>query len=120
MAYWKSCVINTSSHRFRLPCQHLVCNECLLRICKVDWDKTKQSSEEGAERGVEVTKCPQCREEYDREEVKTVQYTATDQWDKLATIATQWAKMDNQRPADDTSEEGEEENFLNDQSTETE
>ena len=94
-----------------LPCQHLICNTCLPGICKVDWSIRSTDSE--AEQGEEVTKCPQCREQTPRTEVQLVHYTATQQWDELLDIAQQWAKTDLRR-ADETSEEEDEEEFIDD------
>jgi len=95
------------------PCQHLVCNNCLPQVCKVDWDSKERSE---GERGEEVTKCPQCRQIAPRDELEIVHRTANQQWDELLELAEEWAKMDRQRRAAETDEEDEEE-FINDDST---
>jgi len=97
-----------------LPCQHLICNDCLPQICKVDWNI--QSTDSEGEQGEEVTKCPQCRKQTPRKDVELVHYTATQQWDDLLEIVQEWAKIDRRR-ADETSEEEDEEDFTKDEST---
>lgn len=95
-----------------LPCQHIVCNECLREICKVD----RKARSEG-EQGEEIVKCPQCRQTVPRDEVELVQYTAVAQWDELLEVARKWAEID-RRGAEDTSEEEDTESFIKDESTE--
>jgi len=97
-----------------LPCQHLICNDCLPQICKVDWNIPSADSE--GEQGAEVTKCPQCRKQTPRKDVELVHYTATQQWDDLLEIIQEWAKMDRRR-AEETSDEEDEEKFIKDEST---
>jgi len=97
-----------------LSCRHIICNNCLPQICKVDWSKRSTDSE--GEQGEEVAKCPECRHEGPRKDVESVRYTATQQWDELLQIGQDWAKMDRSR-ADETSEEEAEEDFIKDEST---
>lgn len=63
-----------------------------------------------------MTRCPQCRDETPRNEVEPVRYTPSQQWDELLEVAKEWAEMDTRR-ADDTSEEEDEEAFIDDEST---
>jgi len=95
-----------------LPCQHLVCNDCLHGICKVNW---KERSE--GEQGKEVMVCPQCRDEAPRDDLELIQYTPTQQWDALLEVAGEWANLDRRRPSVGTSDEEDEEEFINDNST---
>lgn len=74
-------------------------------------------SEGPRDRGLEITKCPQCCDEAPREDAKVVLYTAAQRWDELLEVAQDWAKMDAHRAVNETSEEEDEENFINDRST---
>ncbi len=47
-----------------------------------------------------------------------VEYTAIEQWDALLSVATSWAKID-RRGTMDTSDEEAEEEFIDDETTET-
>lgn len=93
-----------------------MCNDCLLQICKVDWETRSDSSE--GEQGQEITECPQCRKKTPRNETELVRYTPNQQWDGLLDVAKEWAKID-RRPEDDTSEEDDEEAFLEDGSADS-
>jgi len=106
--------ISTTDSKASLPCQHLICNNCLPAICKVDWHIRSSDSE--GEQGEEVTKCPQCRQQSPRKEVELVHYTATEQWDCMLEVVQDWAKVDRRR-ANETSEEEDEEDFIKDEST---
>ncbi|TFK43738.1 hypothetical protein BDQ12DRAFT_675481 [Crucibulum laeve] len=81
-----------------MPCQHLVCNECLPRIS------------EGAD---EIVNCPQCRESCPRDDIDLVHYAESERWDALLEVAQAWAAFDH-RGEQETSEEEEEEFFLTD------
>lgn len=65
---------------------------------------------------MEVTKCPHCREEKPRTEVELVHYSPDQQFDELLEVAQEWARID-RRGMYETSEEEDEEDFLNDKST---
>lgn len=84
-----------------LPCDHTFCNDCMARISK----------------DLEIISCPHCRSEFKREEIETVKYTASQQWDELLEVAKAWAKVDRRREAE-TSEEEAEEEFIDDGQTE--
>lgn len=97
-----------------LPCEHIICNDCLKQICAVDWEQTGSEGE----RGLEITKCPHCRDKAPREDAEAVLYTATQRWDELLEVAQEWAKMDmGHQAVDETSEEEDQEDFINDKST---
>lgn len=49
--------------------------------------------------------------------MEVVRYTASSQWDELLKVARKFAKIDH-RGAQDTSEEEEEENFVDDETSE--
>ncbi len=91
-----------------LPCQHMVCNDCSSKLPPVP---------EG-DRDIESIRCPQCRQLCQRDELDLVEYTASEQWDALLDVARRWAKMDTRREAD-TSEEENEEEFIDDAENET-
>ncbi|THH05619.1 hypothetical protein EW145_g4662 [Phellinidium pouzarii] len=57
-----------------LPCQHVFCAECL--------DSLKDDI------------CPTCRASFSKCDVEEVAMTATQQWDALLDVATDWAKID--------------------------
>ncbi|PIL37436.1 hypothetical protein GSI_01130 [Ganoderma sinense ZZ0214-1] len=86
-----------------MPCQHMFCNDCLSQLRPIP----------GGDRDTESISCPQCRELCQRDELELVEYTASEQWDALLEVAKQWARMDTRREAD-TSEEEDEEEFLDD------
>ncbi|TFK55436.1 hypothetical protein OE88DRAFT_1731132 [Heliocybe sulcata] len=83
------------------PCEHVVCNTCLPQIAP----------------GSEVINCPQCRTQWKKTDIETVHRTASQQWDALMEIAKRWAKMDHRREVS-SSEEEDEENFIDDGQTE--
>lgn len=87
-----------------LPCQHVFCNKCLQRI-KPDADSYRDE--------VESIRCPSCRTPCPRDELETVEFTSTQQWDALLDVARKWAKIDLRREEDTSEEEGEEE-FIDD------
>lgn len=95
-------------YRFSLPCQHMFCNDCLSKLRPVA---------EG-DRDIESIRCPQCRELCQRDEPELVEYTASEQWDALLDVAKRWARMDTRREGD-TSEEEDEEEFIDDGENET-
>ncbi len=80
---------------FRIPCEHLICAECLPQVSR------------GAD---ETIKCPQCRQNYPREEVELLQFTETERWDELLKLANEYAMMD--YTGSDTSSERAEEEFI--------
>lgn len=62
----------------------------------------------------DVVRCPNCRKEVQKDELEEVEFTASQQWDALLEVAQTWAKLDIRRqPA--TSDEEEEENFIDDE-----
>ncbi|PCH40808.1 hypothetical protein WOLCODRAFT_137011 [Wolfiporia cocos MD-104 SS10] len=81
-----------------LICEHTFCETCLSQISPES----------------EIVTCPQCRKPCPRDEIETVQYTASQQWDALLEVAQAWAKMDLRRQ-EDTSEEEAEEEFIDDE-----
>ena len=91
-----------------LPCQHMFCNNCLSQLRPVA----------GGDRETESISCPQCRELCQRDELELVESTASEQWDAWLEVAKGWARMDTRREAD-TSEEEDEEEFLDDGENET-
>ena len=86
---------------YSFPCQHITCEHCFKRL-------TPNSDE---------VKCPECRTECPRDEIETIRYTASSQWDELLKVARQFAVIDH-RGEHDTSEEEDEENFVNDEESE--
>jgi len=84
------------------PCQHIVCEDCFKQL---------QPNEEA------VT-CPHCRKQCGRDDIEKVVYTASTQWDELLDIANAFAKIDRRR-TEDTSEEEAEQDFLDDNPSET-
>lgn len=74
-------------------------------------------SEGPQDRGLEITKCPNCCERAPLEDAEIVVYTAAQRWDELLEVAQEWAKIDTHRAVSETSEEEEEEDFINDKST---
>ncbi|CAL1700228.1 unnamed protein product [Somion occarium] len=84
-----------------LPCHHVLCDDCFKQISP----------------NKEEVKCPVCRNEHPRDEVEMIRYTASSQWDALLKIAAKFASMDH-RGVEDTSEEEDEEKFVNDDSSE--
>lgn len=86
----------------RLQCQHLICNECLPQISK------------GAD---ETVKCPECRRFTSRDDIELVHMTEQERWDELLGVAQAWDAFD-VRGEEGTSEEENEEYFIND-ATET-
>ncbi|KAI1796077.1 hypothetical protein LXA43DRAFT_1160524 [Ganoderma leucocontextum] len=91
-----------------LPCQHMFCNDCLAQLRPVA----------GEDPDIESICCPQCRVVCPRDELELVEYTASEQWDALLDVAKRWARMDTRREAD-TSEEEDEEEFIDDGENET-
>lgn len=83
------------------PCQHILCETCFQELAR---DKENLS-------------CPQCRRDFDRDDVETIQHTASSQWDALLNVAARFAKIDH-RGAQDTSDEEASENFLDDEQSE--
>ncbi|KXN89578.1 hypothetical protein AN958_05445, partial [Leucoagaricus sp. SymC.cos] len=82
---------------FRLPCDHLICIECLPHISQ------------GAD---ETVKCPICRKDQPREDLILLRMTETQRWDQLLEIAQCSAYLD--YGAGTTSSEQEEEDFIDD------
>lgn len=74
-------------------------------------------SEGPQDRGLEITKCPNCYGKAPLEDAEIVVYTAAQRWDELLEVAQEWAKIDTHRAVSETSEEEEEEDFINDKST---
>ena len=83
-----------------LPCQHMLCNDCANKLPPIPGDPQSES-----------ISCPQCRKVCRRDELELVEYTAPGQWDALLDVAKQWARMDTRREVD-TSEEEDEEDFI--------
>lgn len=83
------------------PCQHILCETCYGEIS----------------RNKELINCPQCRHNFTREDIETIQYTASSQWDALLNVAAGFAKIDH-RGAEDTSEEEASERFIDDEESE--
>lgn len=81
----------------RIPCEHLICTECLPQISK------------GAD---ETVTCPQCRRVFPREEVGLLQYTETERWDELLKLAGESTHID--YGGGETTSEQEEEDFIDD------
>lgn len=50
----------------------------------------------------------------EREDAELVEYTASEQWDKLVEVATQWVSIDDARREEDTSEEEDAADFIDD------
>ncbi|KAF5364095.1 hypothetical protein D9756_000373 [Leucocoprinus leucothites] len=85
------------SKGYAMPCDHLVCGECLPSISK------------GAE---ETVKCPMCRRVHQREDLEKLQYTETERWDELLAIANAHSCID--YGGGTTTSEEEEEDFIDD------
>ncbi|KAH8118742.1 hypothetical protein DFH11DRAFT_1568994 [Phellopilus nigrolimitatus] len=80
-----------------LPCQHVFCVNCLPNFAK--------------------NECPTCRTSFDdMYDTESVQFTATQQWDALLDVATDWAQID-QHGDDDEPENTDEEEvpFIDDE-----
>ncbi|THH30343.1 hypothetical protein EUX98_g3852 [Antrodiella citrinella] len=84
-----------------LTCQHVMCEDC--------FKKWKPNEDE--------VDCPKCRVKSPRDEVESVRYTASTQWDELLKVARKFAVIDH-RGTLDTSEEENEEQFLDDEDSE--
>ncbi|KIM46396.1 hypothetical protein M413DRAFT_441492 [Hebeloma cylindrosporum] len=102
----QTCPICTDNFQLKkcsaLQCQHLICNECLPLISK------------GAD---ETVKCPECRRFTSRDDIELVHMTEQERWDELLGVAQAWDAFD-VRGEEETSEEENEEYFIND-ATET-
>jgi hypothetical protein len=81
-----------------MPCDHLVCAECLPKISR------------GAD---ETVKCPLCRQHHPREDLELLRYTETERWDELLVIAKASSVID--YGAGTTTSEEEEEEFIDDE-----
>ena len=81
----------------------MLCNNCLN---KVQWENDEDEDR--------VKKCPECRKTFALEDVETIQYTASSQWDVLLNIAARFAKMDH-RGTQDTSDEEASDRFIDDE-----
>lgn len=84
----------------------MLCNVCLN---KVQWENDEDEDR--------VKKCPECRKTFALEDVETIQYTASSQWDVLLNIAARFAKMDH-RGTQDTSDEEASDRFIDDEQSE--
>ncbi|KAI0797061.1 hypothetical protein C8Q75DRAFT_223876 [Abortiporus biennis] len=85
------------------PCQHIFCDDCFKKI-------TPNS---------ELVRCPECRGEFNRDDVEMVRLTASSQWDELLKVANRFSKQD-RRGEEDTSEEEASEGFLDDPNNDSE
>jgi hypothetical protein len=63
-----------------------------------------------------VIKCPTCRKETPRDDLRRVTMTETERWDSLLNIALEWQRMDKCGNAS-TSDEEREEAFIYDDTT---
>lgn len=79
-------------------CEHTFCMECTKKLAPVH---------------EEAVTCPTCRREISKDDMEVIQFTASQQWDALLTVANRWAKMDRRRELE-TSEEEAEENWIDD------
>ncbi|KAJ3566312.1 hypothetical protein NP233_g7082 [Leucocoprinus birnbaumii] len=86
---------------YAMPCEHLVCVECLPNISK------------GAD---ETVKCPMCRQDHQREDLELLRYSETERWDELLKIANAHSSIDYHGGT--TTSEEEEEDFINDEGDE--
>lgn len=80
-----------------LPCDHLVCTDCFVAIprervplSEVDGDASPAPDEEY----VRAVRCPNCRGMSQESEAVVVQLTATEQWEGLLAVASEWAQFD--------------------------
>ncbi|KAI0832754.1 hypothetical protein BC628DRAFT_1415008 [Trametes gibbosa] len=87
------------------PCQHTFCSDCVRQL------KPVHNTE------AEIISCPTCRQEYEREEIELIQYTASEQWDALLNVANRWARLDVRR-AESSSEEEDADEFIHDDTEE--
>lgn len=57
-----------------LPCNHILCAACIPRL-------------------PEPKTCPHCRQSFILDDVETIEFTATQQWDRLLDVATNATKL---------------------------
>lgn len=79
-------------------CEHTFCKACTSKL---------------APGYAESVSCPSCRKEVPKEDMETVEYTASQQWDALLDVARKWARIDHRREME-TSDEEAEEQFIDD------
>ncbi|GJE84553.1 hypothetical protein PsYK624_006290 [Phanerochaete sordida] len=82
-----------------LTCEHVFCKPCTQKLAPGYEDSVR---------------CPECRREVLKDDLETVDYLASDQWDALLDVAKQWAKMDRRRGEIGTSDEEQQEEFIDD------
>lgn len=58
---------------YSLPCNHILCHGCLVKL--------------------DPKKCPHCRKLFELEDVESVGFTATEQWDQLLKVATEATRL---------------------------
>jgi hypothetical protein len=63
--------------------------------------------------------CPSCRKEIKKEDMESVDYTASQQWDALLEVAKAWARIDRRRELESSDEEAEEQ-FIDDEDEKSE
>lgn len=61
--------------------------------------------------------CPLCRAACSRDEVESIHFTEVERWDALLKVAEAWSAFD-KRGEMETSDEKQEENFLDDEDSE--
>ncbi|KAI0931145.1 hypothetical protein AcW2_000092 [Taiwanofungus camphoratus] len=76
-----------------LKCGHPICESCVDDIFP----------------GMDGLACPQCRKWCQRDAIKVIQYTTSEQWDALVDLAREWAKIDAIAETSDSEEEAHEE-----------
>ncbi|KIM25907.1 hypothetical protein M408DRAFT_17125 [Serendipita vermifera MAFF 305830] len=87
------------------PCEHIFHMTCIREL-----DRHAKEQEQRANRNLA---CPTCRQNWDLSEVLYVTRTASEQWQELIEIATEWAQMDTRRDdVDWTSDKTSEPSFI--------
>ena len=87
-----------------MSCEHTLCQECFTQLQVVE-HPTKPE--------IDVISCPKCRQLTVHDQVETVQYNASGQWDALLEVANRWAMIDDvldgESEDDDSGDENAEE-----------
>ncbi len=106
-----------------LPCQHIFCSPCIRELIAARKHPNQGNpyvSDE--EEDQTLISCPECRALTKPEDMETIEYTASTQWDALLEVAAKSAKLDRRRGDMDTSDEEEEEErvggFIDDEQSE--
>lgn len=87
------------------PCEHIFHMTCIREL-----DRHAKEQEQRVNRNLA---CPTCRQNWDLSEVLYVTRTASEQWQELIEIATEWAQMDTRRDdVDWTSDKTSEPSFI--------